>query len=195
MRGVLIPGVFVLLTIGLAQVGNAEERCDLTGDGIVDYRDLFVFMVQWQRVIATPVTPTPTGVSSPTPTPTETPFPTLTPTFTPSRTPSPTPTGDTHTISGYVAEFPGCGGRMRGVWVTLLPLGRTVQTSVADGSFAFAGVPDGNYTLSLGGYCNPFGCYPDTPVTVAGADVFVTICPVAPLPTWTPTPTASPTPT
>ena len=36
--------------------------------------------------------------------------------------PTPTPTVPTYTISGHVAEFPGCGGSMRGVWVALLPL-------------------------------------------------------------------------
>jgi hypothetical protein len=85
---------------------------------------------------------------------------------------------------------------MRGVNVTLLPPGHTTTTSIADGTFAFPPVPNGSYTVSLGGYCHPFGCYPDTPVTVTGEDVFIDICPLPPedTPTVTPTPTSIPGP-
>jgi hypothetical protein len=96
------------------------------------------------------------------------------------------------TVSGFVAEFPECDGRMRGVTVSLQPLGLSVQTSLDGGEFSFTDVPPGDYVLSVDG-CNPFGCWRDTSIRVAGADVETRICMVAPTPRPTPTPTFSPT--
>ena len=92
-----------------------------------------------------------------------------------------------HTVSGSVAEFSPCSGAMRGVMVSLLPLGRMTSTDLYDGSFAFEGVPDGAYTLSVEPSCNPFGCWPQVPVMVSGGDVTVQLCPEA-LATPTPEP-------
>ncbi|MEW6235841.1 MAG: SUMF1/EgtB/PvdO family nonheme iron enzyme, partial [Candidatus Omnitrophota bacterium] len=106
----------------------------------------------------------------------------------------PTPTPSHHTISGYVAEFPGpTGGIARGVSVKLNPLGITTTTSILDGSFTFINIPDGNYVLVVPP--NPFGYYPDTPVTVAGSDVVVGIRPIEYTPTNTPSSTKTPSPT
>jgi hypothetical protein len=90
-----------------------------------------------------------------------------------------------YTIAGSVAEFPPCTGAMRGVMVRLLPPGRTTSTDLYSGNFAFDGVPDGAYVLSIEPPCNPFGCWPQVPVTVRGGDVGVQICPE---PRITPTP-------
>jgi hypothetical protein len=104
---------------------------------------------------------------------------------------TPTPTGR-YVVGGRVAEFPaGCQGAQRGVTVVFEPLGRTTQTSLADGSFRFDQVPPGYYTLRVD-YCNPFGCWPERPITVAGSDVYEVLCPVA---DETPTPPATPTQT
>ena len=58
--------------------------------------------------------------------------------------------------------------------------------------YVFSDVVPGNYILREDG-CNPFGCWLDTPVTVADQDVAVSIQqlgpqPSGPLPTLTPTP-------
>lgn len=181
--GRILAGVLIVaFACGFAVGQEPTPDCDLNNDGKVDSQDLFLFMREWHRVTAeTTFTPTPTQV------------PTLNPTSTPAP-PTMTPEPPTYTISGYVAEFPGCGGRMRGVTIALLPLGATTESSLADGSFSFSGIPNGEYTLTLFGYCNPFGCYPDTPVTVAGEDVFVEICPLSGA-TPTPTETHTPVPT
>jgi subtilisin-like proprotein convertase family protein len=114
-----------------------------------------------------------------------------------------TPVG--FSVSGYVTEFPSCTGRMRGVTVTLQPLGLSTQTGIGPdpseaGLFVFHNVPPGNYTLTVSPGCNPYGCWPETPVSVMSSDVSVpSICPVAfsptPTPTTTMTSTATPTPT
>jgi hypothetical protein len=100
---------------------------------------------------------------------------------------------ETFTLSGMVTEFPLCQGAQRGFTVTLEPLGLTAQTDLSTGGFSFE-VPPGDYTLSVSPSCNPFGCWPQTPVSVVDEDVFVQICPEE-LPTPTVTPTASATPT
>jgi hypothetical protein len=100
-------------------------------------------------------------------------------------------------ITGSVAEFPPCSGRMRGVTVTLEPLGWTTQTSLGPdgGLFEFDPVPPGDYTLTVTPGCNPFGCWRDTPVPVTGEHARVEICMDAPTPAVPPTPTRTPTPT
>jgi hypothetical protein len=77
--------------------------------------------------------------------------------------------------------------------VTLLPLG---WQSPAGWSFVFDNVPDGDYVLTVAPeYCNPYGCWVDTHVTVAGADVTANICMVDLVtPTSTPTSTRTPDP-
>jgi hypothetical protein len=177
--GRILAGVLILsFACGFAAGQEPTPDCDLNDDGKVDGQDLFLFMREWHRVTAeTSFTPTPSRMPTLSPTPTVAP-------------PTVTPTPPTYTISGYVAEFPGCGGRMRGVTVALLPLGAMTETSLTDGSFSFYAVPDGEYTLRISPSCNPFGCYPDTPVMVAGENVFVEICPLAGA---SPTPTVAPT--
>lgn len=105
-------------------------------------------------------------------------------------TPTPPPT---HAVAGRVAEFPqSCQGAQRGVTVTLEPLGRSMQTSLADGSFRFEDVPPGDYTLRVS-YCNPYGCWPERPITVVDNDVYAVLCPrTVGTPTPTPTPTQTP---
>ncbi len=127
-----------------------------------------------------------------TPTPTRTP----TNTATPTRTPTPTNTPVTsYRVSGHLYEFPGCVGYQRGWTILLQPTGRTTTTDLNTGYFEFTGVSNGNYTLVASPSCNPFGCWPNTPVTVSGADINVNICPAAFTPTPTRTPTNTPTPT
>jgi Tol biopolymer transport system component len=111
-------------------------------------------------------------------------LPTCTPTPTPTLPPLPLP------ISGRVFESPGCEGLMRGWTVVLSPLGWTTQTSVEDGGFVFFAAPDGSYELQMSPPCNAFGCWDPVPVTMAGAPVYVEICPHAFVPTPTATPTA-----
>jgi len=84
-----------------------------------------------------------------------------------------------HTVSGYVVEDPHCVSNYhaRGISVALSPTGRTTTTGIMTGLFSFDQVPDGDYTLYIS-TCAPFGCWPATPVTVAGADVFVRNCPM-----------------
>jgi hypothetical protein len=97
----------------------------------------------------------------------------------------------TYSITGTVAEFPGgCFGAQRGYAVTLQPLGLTTQTDLNLGGFSFENVPAGEYTLTVGPSCNPFGCWPPTTVTVTDSDVDVRVCPVEATPT--PTPTSAP---
>lgn len=81
-------------------------------------------------------------------------------------------------ITGVVDEFPGCGGRMRGVQVRLEPLGRSTVTSTGPdgGLFAFDSVPPGDYTVHIDS-CNPYGCWPPRPVHVGGSDASVGLCP------------------
>lgn len=89
-------------------------------------------------------------------------------------------THDFHRISGSVAEFPHCEGRMRGVTVRLEPLGETTVTSIgpdSGGIFDFANVPPGDYTLTIEPRCNPFGCWDPVPVRVVDQDVAVQVCP------------------
>ncbi len=65
--------------------------------------------------------------------------------------------------------------------MTLQPLGLQTTTSVADGSFAFADIPNGSYELGVSPGCTPFGCYHNpNPVIVQDADVYVTIYPKPP---------------
>lgn len=105
-----------------------------------------------------------------------------------------------YSISGYVAEFPACSGRMRGVTVVLEPLGLTTQTTIGGGEYSFTDVPPGNYILSVDQGCNPSGCWLDSPVDVSDSDVSTDICmgPRGEDPTPTPTPflpgTPCPTP-
>jgi hypothetical protein len=84
---------------------------------------------------------------------------------------------------------------MRGVTITLLPPGRTAESSLLDGSFIFENISNGTYTLRVSPGCNPYGCYPDETVTVFEDDVLgVELCPVAVSPTPTFTPTETPPP-
>ena len=116
-------------------------------------------------------------------TPAVTPMPIDTPTLNSTALPKLTDTAISsstgHTVSGHVAEFPPCFGTMRGMIVVLEPTGRTTMTDLSAALFSFEHVSDGNYTLVVSPPCNPFGCWPETPVAVAGADVDVQICPVA----------------
>ena len=106
--------------------------------------------------------------------------------------PTATPINPGGAINGTV--FESFSGYLRGATVTLAPLGWEDVTSVSDGSFSFAAVPDGDYTLIVKSPgCTPFGCYKPEPVTVAGSKVFVSIYP-NPLATVTPTPTPTATP-
>ena len=101
-------------------------------------------------------------------------------------TPAPTPVAG-YTVSGTVFEFPSGNGVMRGVEVTIDPLGLTDTTDLTGGGFRFEDVPDGEYTLTVSPECNPFGCWPVTAVVVSGADVTVNIYPEEVAPTPTPT--------
>ncbi len=116
-----------------------------------------------------------------------------------SAQPTPRPTIVTgHTILGTVFAFPSGSGVMRGVQVTLNPLGWTDTTNPTSGSFRFENVPDGEYTLTVSPECNPFACWPVKTVVVSGSHLPVSLYPVEiePPPTPTPpTPTPSPTPT
>ncbi len=96
-------------------------------------------------------------------------------------------------VSGIVAEFPACEGLMRGVTVTLEPLGLTAQTSVDGGEFSLLEVPPGDYVLSVVGGCNPFGCWSDTPVRVTDDDLRTSICMQERTPSPTSTPIFTPT--
>jgi len=84
---------------------------------------------------------------------------------------------DGFTLSGSVAEFPPCNGAMRGVTVQLEPLGLATQTDLEGGRFSFEDIPSGDYRLSVSPACTPFGCWPETPVTIAGSDLEVELCP------------------
>jgi hypothetical protein len=81
-------------------------------------------------------------------------------------------------VSGKVCEFPtpSCGA-MRGVRLTLAPLGLTTETSLQDGGFAFERVPSGANVLTVSPRCNPYGCYEPVQVIVADADVILTVRP------------------
>jgi hypothetical protein len=98
----------------------------------------------------------------------------------PTPAPSRTPLG--FNIDGCLDEFPGSGscGQI-GVGVRLEPLG---LYSYAFNRFHFADVPPGDYVISVPLRCNPFGCWPDVPVTVVDHDVFVHMA-ITPKPTWT----------
>jgi hypothetical protein len=122
---------------------------------------------------------------------TATPWPTFTPAA--SRTPTPippTPTpwpGPGHSIYYNASEFPGCAlPGLEVPAVVLSPLGWESAPASLEG--AFHNVPDGNYVL-VTQECNLFGCWLNTPVTVAGQDAHVTICLQGPM-----TPTSTPDP-
>lgn len=108
----------------------------------------------------------------------------------------PLPPATVFPVQGFVAEFPACAGRMRGVTVTLQPLGLSTQTTVGvdGGLFAFEAVPPGNYTLTVSPACNPFGCWRETPVVVTDEFVQTAVCMDGPAPAVPPTPTRTPTP-
>jgi hypothetical protein len=75
-----------------------------------------------------------------------------------------------------VAAAPGCTGEYAGVLVALEPLGRTVITA-SDGTFAFAAVPDGDYTLIVEPGCSPSSyCFEPVAVAVRGSDVSLEVC-------------------
>ncbi len=97
---------------------------------------------------------------------------------------------DAFTVSGILYEFEGCIGYQRGWTVRLEPPGYSAVTDVMSGYFEFPDIPNGEYTIIAVPECNPFGCWPETPVAVSGGNEYVDICPVA----FTPTPTATPTP-
>jgi hypothetical protein len=87
--------------------------------------------------------------------------------------------GQVYTVSGYVVEDPHCintNFRARGIRVGLEPTGRIATTRLDDGLFSFDNVANGDYILYVLS-CAPWGCWAGTPVTVAGADVSVVICP------------------
>lgn len=112
---------------------------------------------------------------------------------------NPVGTSDRFTVSGTVAEFPPCNGRMRGVGVILEPGGWSTQTSVDandGGRFAFYGVLPGVYTVRVVPGCNPYGCWNPEPLQVEAGDVDVSLCmsPIDPNATPTPTPTVYPGP-
>ncbi len=102
-----------------------------------------------------------------------------------------------YTVSGYVAEFPACSGRMRGVGVTLEPIGLSADSSIDGGEFSFSDVPPGDYVVSVAG-CNPFGCWRGSPISVVDGDVQTAVCMNEPTPTPEPvftfTPCATATP-
>ncbi|MBI3976839.1 MAG: Ig-like domain-containing protein [Chloroflexi bacterium] len=137
------------------------------------------------QLLALP-TATPTATDTPTATPTATSTPTAT------NTPTATSTPTRHTVAGTVCELPlpGACGALRGATVTLLPLAWETTTSLTDGSFAFALVPAGSYTLAVSPQCTAYGCYEPVAVTMDD-DVTVVVRPVP----FTPTPTATSTPT
>ena len=102
--------------------------------------------------------------------------------------PTVSPTARTDfTIDGCVAEFPDepCG--QIGFTVQLDPLGVTAPSP----DFRFTNLPPGDYVLSVHPGCNPFGCWPQVPVTIADHDVYVDIPLLANTPTPTPTPTTT----
>lgn len=112
---------------------------------------------------------------------------------------NPAGSSDRFTVSGTVAEFPPCGGRMRGVGVLLEPGGRATQTSfdASDGGrFAFYGVLPGAYVVHVVPGCNPYGCWSSEELKVEGSDVDVSLCmsPIDPNATPTPTRTVYPGP-
>jgi hypothetical protein len=104
------------------------------------------------------------------------------------------PVRDGFVVSGRLYEFEGCVGYQRGWTVMLEPPGLSATTNVASGYFEFPDITDGEYTIIAVPDCNPFGCWPETALTVAGGDIYVDICPdaVTPTPSQTPTPTPSP---
>ncbi len=77
-------------------------------------------------------------------------------------------------VRGCVNEFPGLRCSQIGETVTLEPLG-LISGGPASLYFTFQGVPPGTYTLQVSPRCNPFGCWPGTPVSVTDHDVFVAI--------------------
>lgn len=85
-----------------------------------------------------------------------------------------------YAVSGTVAEFLPCSGRMRGVTVVLEPLGLTAQTGLGPddgGTFRFEDVPPGDYTVRIAQGCSQLdGCWRVTPVQVVDADVSVNVC-------------------
>jgi hypothetical protein len=82
-----------------------------------------------------------------------------------------------YSISGQVAESAfSCQGAAGGVRLRLDPLGRVTTTGVADGAFAFDGVPPGTYTLVVED-CTPIACWPPIQVDVIGNDVSLQLCP------------------
>ncbi|MBN1679006.1 MAG: hypothetical protein JW966_01855 [Anaerolineae bacterium] len=116
---------------------------------------------------------------------------------------TPPPPKFSYTVSGRVAEFPGCQGAMRGVNVVLESGDATqysldvTQTSLDDGSFRFENVREGIYFLRVEPACNPFGCFEEASILISGIDIEnIRLCPaVFETPYAPPTSTPIPSPT
>jgi hypothetical protein len=79
-------------------------------------------------------------------------------------------------VEGHVASDLPCAGATAGRTIALRPGERTTTTS-ALGEFAFEGVLDGDHVLDVEDDCQPVPCFRPLPLTIAGADVSVQICP------------------
>lgn len=80
-------------------------------------------------------------------------------------------------VTVRVGERPGATGYSRGGTVTLQPLGLTRgNCCLPEPDFVFEDVPPGEYTVSYGSTCNPFGCFVrDVPVRVVDTDAYAYI--------------------